>query len=100
MLCHSRRPDHAQDYQNAWGKGGYVFVEPWGTAVASNITSHPKSGIGAWTDAEIKRAFTQGVSRDGRPFKPPMARQNYFSRMTEEDLDALVAWLRTLPPLE
>lgn len=100
MLCHSRRPDGTQDYKNGWGKGGYVFVEPWGSAVASNITSHPKSGIGAWTDSEIKRALTHGVSRDGRAFKPPMARQQFFSRMTEADLDAVVAWLRTLPPLE
>ena len=100
MLCHSRRPDGMQDYQNSWGKGGYVFTEPWGSAVAPNITSHPKSGLGAWTDTEIKRALTHGVSRDGRAFKPPMARQNYFSRMTEEDLNAIVAWIRTLPPIE
>jgi len=100
MLCHSRRPDGVQDYQNSWGKGGYVFTEPWGSAVAPNITSHPKSGLGAWTDTEIKRALTHGVSRNGRAFKPPMARQNYFSRMTEEDLNAIVAWLRSLPPLE
>ena len=100
MLCHSRRPDGMQDYQNSWGKGGFVFVEPWGSAVAPNITSHPKSGLGAWTDTEIKRALTHGVSRDGRAFKPPMARQNYFSRMTEDDLNALVAWIRTLPPIE
>ena len=100
MLCHSRRPDGMQDYQNSWGKGGFVFVEPWGSAVAPNITSHPKSGLGAWTDTEIKRALTHGVSRDGRAFKPPMARQNYFSRMTEADLNAIVAWLRSLPPLE
>jgi hypothetical protein len=38
--------------------------------------------------------------RDGRVYKQPMARQNYFSRMTEEDLNALVAWIRTLPPIE
>jgi len=35
----------------------------------------------AWTDEEIKRTLTHGVSRDGRPFKQPMARQDYFSRM-------------------
>ena len=40
-----------------------------------NITSHPKSGIGTWTDAEIKRVLTHGVARD-------------------------VAWLRTIPPIE
>ncbi len=100
MECHGRRADRTPDYQNSWGKGGYVFTEPWGSAVTSNITSHPKSGLGAWTDAEIRRALTQGVSRDGRPFKPPMARQIYFSRMTDADLDAIVAWIRTIPPLE
>jgi len=100
MECHGRRPDGTQDYQNSWGKGGYVFTGPWGSAAVSNITSHPKAGLGNWTDAEIRRALTHGVSRDGRAFKPPMARQEFFSRMTDADLDALVAWIRTIPPLE
>ena len=100
MECHGRRPDGVADYKNHLGRGGYLFTGPWGAAVTSNITSHPKSGIGAWTDAEIKRALTHGVSRDGRAFKQPMARQGYFSRMTGADLDAIVAWLRTLPPIE
>ncbi len=100
MECHSRRADGTQDYKGSWGKGGYEFTGPWGKAVASNITSHPTAGIGAWSDAEIKKALTQGVGRDGRTFKQPMARQVYFSRMTEQDLNAIVAWLRTIPPLE
>jgi mono/diheme cytochrome c family protein len=100
MECHGRKPDGTQDYKNSWGKGGYVFKGPWGTAVVPNITSHPKSGIGAWTDDEIKRSLTHGVSRDGRAFKPPMARQEYFSRLTEEDLNAFVAWMRSIPPIE
>ena len=100
MECHARRPDGTHDFRNWYGKGGNVMKGPFGTVTVSNITSHPKSGIGAWSDAEIKRALTQGVSRDGRQFKLPMARQVYFSKMTEPDLDAIVAWLRTLPPLE
>jgi len=100
MECHGRRPDEVQDYKNAWGKGGYVFTGPWGSTVTPNITSHPKSGIGAWTDAEIRRTLTHGVSRDGRAIKPPMDRQDFFSRMTDADLDALVAWIRTIPPIE
>ena len=100
MECHARRPDGTQDYRNSWGKGGYLFKGPWGSAVASNITSHPKSGIGAWTDSEIRRSLTHGVSREGRVFKQPMARQEYFSRMTDADLNALVAWMRTIPPIE
>jgi hypothetical protein len=56
--------------------------------------------VGAWSDAELKRALTHGVGRDGRAFKTPMARQIYFSKMTDQDLDAIVAWMRTIPPLE
>jgi mono/diheme cytochrome c family protein len=100
MECHGRKQDGTQDYVGSWGKGGYLFTGPWGTAVVPNITSHPKSGIGSWTDEEIKRTLTHGVSRDGRPFKQPMARQDYFSRMSAQDLDAIVAWIRTLPPIE
>jgi mono/diheme cytochrome c family protein len=100
MECHARRPDGTQDFKNWYGKGGNVMKGPFGAVTVSNITSHPKSGIGAWSDEEIKRALTQGVGRDGRQFKTPMARQAFFSKMTETDLNALVAWLRTLPPLE
>ena len=100
MECHARRPDGTQDFKNWWGKGGNVMKGPFGAVTVANITSHPKSGIGAWSDAEIKRALTQGVGRDGHAFKPPMARQMFFSKLTEADLNALVAWLRSLPPLE
>jgi hypothetical protein len=74
--------------------------DPYGTVIVANITAHPTSGISAWSDADIKRALTQGVARDGRPIKQPMARANDFSRMTQADLDALVAYLRTFAPLE
>jgi mono/diheme cytochrome c family protein len=100
MECHARRPDGVNDYKNHWGKGGYEFTGPFGKVITSNITSHKTAGIGAWSDAELKRALTHGVGRDGRAFKTPMARQIYFSKMTDEDLDAIVAWMRTIPPLE
>jgi len=100
MECHARKPDGSWDYKNWLGKGGHEMLGPWGAVTVRNITSHPTSGIGGWSDAEIKRALTHGVSRDGRQFKLPMARQVYFSRMTEPDLDAIVAYLRTLPPIE
>jgi hypothetical protein len=100
MECHARRPDGVHDFAHWLGRGGHMMTGPFGAVVVRNITSHPTSGIGAWTDDEIKRALTQGVSRDGRHFKPPMARATFFSRMTAGDLDALVAYVRTLPPLE
>jgi mono/diheme cytochrome c family protein len=100
MECHSRRPDGVNDYTNHWGKGGYEFTGPFGKVVTSNITAHRTAGVGAWSDTELKRALTHGVGRDGRAFKTPMARQIYFSKMTNQDLDAIVAWMRTIPPLE
>ena len=101
MECHSRRPEGVQDYSKAaWGRGGFEFRDTWGTAVARNITSHPTAGIGAWTDAELRRVLVEGIGRDGRTLKPPMARHIYFKRMAEEDLSALIAWTRTIPPLE
>jgi hypothetical protein len=73
---------------------------PFGSVVVSNISSHKEKGVGAWTDAELKRVFTEGIGRDGRVLKLPMARQRYFSKMTEQDLNAIVAWVRTIPPIE
>ncbi|NJN46170.1 MAG: hypothetical protein HC808_06480 [Candidatus Competibacteraceae bacterium] len=100
MECHARRPDGQHDYRHWLGKGGHSMKGPFGTVTVANITSHQTAGIGTWSDDELRRALTQGVSRDGRPFMLPMARQNYFRRMTESDLNVLVIYLRTLPPLE
>lgn len=100
MECHSRTLDGTPDYRNRWGKGGHVMSGPYGKVTVSNITSHPVKGVGAWSDDDLRRALTQGVGRDGRAFKNPMARQIYFSKMTSEDIDAIVAWVRTIPPLE
>ena len=66
----------------------------------ANISSHKEKGVGAWTDDELKRALTEGKGRDGRAFKPPMVRHVYFSKMTDQDINAIIAWMRTIPPVE
>ena len=78
------------------GRGGAKM----GPATVANITGHPTKGLGGWSDAEIKRALTHGVSRDGRRLAPPMQREAFFSQLTAADLDDLVAWVRSLPPAE
>jgi mono/diheme cytochrome c family protein len=90
MECHSRGSDGTMDFK---GRGGAKM----GPATVSNITSHPTKGLGAWTDDEIKRALTHSVSRDGRRLAPPMQRDVFFSKLTQADLNALVAWVRSLP---
>jgi len=101
MHCHAERKDDVPNYRTGAGKGGREFKTPKGMVKGANITSHPTAGIGAWSDAEIKRSLTEGVSRDARQLAQTMAQYKiYFSRLTEEDLNALVAWMRSLPPLE
>ena len=80
------------------GAGGPPIPGPLGDVAPPNITPDKETGIGRWTDGEIKRAITQGVSRDGRKLAPPMAFP-YYARMSIRDLDAVVAYLRSLKPL-
>lgn len=99
MECHTPSVNERWDYRNDLGRGGKVFKGPFGVSVSTNITSHKVKGIGAWSDAEIKRAITQGVRKDGRRLKPPMGYE-WYARMTDADLDAIVAYLRTVPARE
>ncbi len=99
LECHTPDVAGVRDYKTSAGKGGRPFPGPWGESRSSNITSHKTAGLGSWSDDEIKRAITQGVSRDGSRLKPPMAFAAY-ARISAQDQDAIVAFLRTLPPLE
>ena len=96
MECHTpfAPPAAARTSPNSLGKGGREFPGPWGVSKSRNITSHKTAGIGDWTDAEIKTAITQGKRKDGTPLKGPMGFQ-YYAKMTDADLDAVIAYLRT-----
>ena len=100
MECHSRKPDGTPDFVNSWGKGGHEMKGPFGSVIVSNILSHNEKGVGVWSDDELRRALIEGKGRDGRAFKQPMARHVYFSKMTDQDINAIIAWMRTIPPVE
>jgi mono/diheme cytochrome c family protein len=70
-----------------------------GAIHAANLTPHPATGLGDWSDAEIKRAFLEGISKDGSALHPLMP-YVVFHNMREADADAIVAYLRTLEPIE
>lgn len=99
MECHSPREADGHLDMSRMGAGGQSFHGPWGVSVSRNITPHPEDGIGAWTDAEIKTAITTGVRKDGSHLNPPMGFP-YYANISDEDLTAIVAYLRTLPPQE
>lgn len=106
LECHTPIERGVVQLETALGVGGRPFMPSfvkglpasWKGAVSRNLTSHPEQGLRAWNDAEIKRAITQGVGRDGRKMHEPMA-YGWYAGIREEDLDAIVAYLRTLPPL-
>ncbi len=93
--CHSPPgPNGAPDHVNMRGAGGFAFHGPWGKSVSTNITP---TGLGDWSDAAIKAAITTGARPDGSRLLPPMP-FHFYANMTDEDLDAIVAYLRTLAP--
>ena len=97
--CHTPMGNSGRpDFKNRLGAGGRAFHGPWGVTASRNITPHKSDGVGAWTDPEIKRAITTGVSRNGSKLGPPMGYQ-YYARMSAADLNALVAYLRSLKPV-
>ena len=78
--------------------GGRRYDGPFGTVYASNITPDPRTGIGGWTDEQIITATRLGLRPNGQrliPVHPYTA----FSGMAGEDLRALTAFLRTVPPV-
>jgi len=78
--------------------GGRKFDRPFGTVYSSNITPDTKTGIGAWTDEQIIAAIRLGRRPNGERIVPVHPFTS-FNGMAEDDLRALVAFLRTVPPV-
>jgi mono/diheme cytochrome c family protein len=78
--------------------GGRKYDGPYGTVYSANITPDIKTGIGGWTDEQIITAIRLGRRPNGErlvPVHPFIS----FNGMANEDLKALVAFLRTVPPV-
>lgn len=98
--CHTPMgPEGQMDFERRLGAGGFEIPGPWGISVSANITPHAETGIGAWSDAEIEQAIRKGVRPDGTLLAPPMPYWAYAG-MSPEDMAAVVAYLRSLPPIE
>jgi mono/diheme cytochrome c family protein len=70
-----------------------------GVFAGRNITPDKETGIGNWTDEQIAAAITTGKRPDGRELAPIMP-YHAFSYMTKEDVAAIVAFLRSVPPVK
>jgi mono/diheme cytochrome c family protein len=78
--------------------GGRKFDGPFGTVYSSNITPDTKTGIGGWTDEQIITAIRLGRRPSGERILPVHPFTS-FNGMAEDDLQALVAFLRSVPPV-
>jgi len=86
-----------------WGWAGAdtltAFAGPWGISYATNLTPHP-SGLAAWDEEIFVAAMRTGKHMgQSRPILPPMPWMN-VAQMTDEDLRAVFAYLRSIPPIE
>ena len=81
------------------GKGGNLPLEGLpGQVNPANITPDKETGIGSWTDGEKIRAIREGISKDGHMLFPLMPYPGY-RYLSDVDVQALVAFLNTLPPI-
>src|SRR3954447_22557717 len=95
--CHTPMGPNGPQFDKALS-GGLRFDEPPFDVTAPNITPDPETGIGKWSDAEIKTALLEGKHRDGHQLAEVMP-TGFYKVLTPGDLDGIVAYLRSVKPV-
>ncbi|WP_448188742.1 c-type cytochrome [Azospirillum sp. sgz301742] len=90
-VCHTK-PD-GKPYA-----GGAPLPTPFGIIYATNITPDPDTGIGRWSEDAFRRAMRDGVDREGDHLYPAFP-YDHFTKLTDEDIGALYAFLMTREPV-
>jgi mono/diheme cytochrome c family protein len=101
--CHTPRDADGKFIADKPLSGGLTITSPAFTATAPNITPDRETGIGTWSDAEIKRALVDGMRPDhghlaGVPLAAVMP-AGFYKALLPADLDAIVAYLHTVKPV-
>jgi mono/diheme cytochrome c family protein len=95
--CHTPRGPNGPLKDKKFAGGEIIKHEDF-TAVVANITPDPETGIGNWTDRQITTAIREGRRPDGSLIGPAMPSRSYRN-LADEDVSAIVAYLRTVPPV-
>lgn len=95
--------------RKAMEKKGYAvtmdlteWVGPWGVSYAANLTPDPTTGTGNWTVENLFLALREGKSKGlaaGRTILPPMPWNEVTRHYTDDEIRAIFAYLRTVPPV-
>lgn len=79
-----------------------AWAGPWGVSFAANLTPHKETGIAEWSEESFIRSMRTGMHQgqpNGRDILPPMLWED-FKAATDEDLKAIWAYLRSIPPVK
>ncbi|ULQ51757.1 c-type cytochrome [Flavihumibacter fluvii] len=78
-----------------------AWIGPWGISYSANLTPDP-SGTGSWTEDQFLYALRNSISKGisgGRPLMPPMSMMP-VKHMSDDELKAIFAYLRTIKPIK
>jgi mono/diheme cytochrome c family protein len=87
---------HGGDQANALPSGGLGLDTPFGLFYVPNITPDKQHGIGAWSQADFRKALRSGIGQHGE-YLFPVFPYTSFTNLTDADIDALYAYLMSLP---
>jgi mono/diheme cytochrome c family protein len=96
--CHTPLGPQGPDMSKAFA-GGLEITESFGTWRSPNITQDKRTGIGGWTDEQIIAAIREGKRPTGEQMYPIMP-YLFFNKLSDDDAKAVVAYLRTIKPIE
>ncbi len=96
--CHMPKGPSGDIMDKAFS-GGASWDEPPFKVTAPNITQDKGTGIGNYTDAELKQLLRKGIKRNGVPVAMVMP-SGFYEIMTDRDLNAVIAYLRTIKPIK
>jgi mono/diheme cytochrome c family protein len=100
-VCHSPADENRRPLASLALAGGMLIrITPFGDYPTGNLTSDKETGLGNWTDDEIKQSMTRGILKDGTRLPPYPMDWSAYSAMSTDDLSAVVAYLRTVPPVK
>lgn len=97
--CHVVNGAQGPDLSKYLAGGGFKGQRREGTYVSANLTPDRETGLGRRSDEEVKRVLRSGTFPDGHVAPPSVMPWASFSNWSEEDLHAVVVYLRHIPPV-
>jgi mono/diheme cytochrome c family protein len=96
--CHTTADPDGNPRTELMFAGGELLTGPWGDVVSANITPDP-TGISHYDEALFIKTIRTGRASGGVRDLNPLMPYSYFRNMTDEDLMAIFAYLRTVKPV-